>query len=778
MIAQQDSELILNIVPVAFSAERVVVGRMPDPGKEEYERLRDVHWRTHAFRFDSRTSEVLNVAIVPDVEPIGQRDDVNINEHLLLLARAVQQNILVWLSRSLPIIRGDKKLIFWGQAESAALLSRAAEKVNVERVAGLEVALRYEIDCRMFRSGDDQFYLGLVIDLATSNIIDVPVSELRKKGLNVEGYYVCRRQEPENEYLRPRLELLGQISEVRGNKLLLTESESVDEIEAGEALLEPRQEYINDVIKLYYGSKASDVLTALDGFRKPVGTAAGKLARIRETVQLLRKRTLRLADSISVTFGELLDPADDRFPARVTTERPMLLFGSQGRNRGPYPDASVSEHGPYMYMQHERNAPLIGVICESRYRGRVEQFVQLLLNGYPDELWHNERRANPFPEGLVGKYRLSKVRTEFEECSNPTPDAYREAASRLLNRLPETPDLAIVQIRENFVRSYGNANPYFVSKSVMMTAGVPVQAIRIENIASPNESLAFLLNNISLATYAKLDGIPWVMSTYRPTTHEIVVGLSSAETSLGRLGTKTRYVGITSVFQGDGRYLVWGLTREVEFENYADALLQSLQAIVRYVQQQNSWQRGDRVRLVCHVYKPLRDCEVGAIKNLVLGLTADRYQVEFAFLDISWHHSYRIFAPRQQGETYWDFTSRARKVKGKGVPPRGMCLQLDDKRALLHLAGPKEVKSETQGLPAALLVELHRDSDFTDMTYLLRQVFNFTYMSWRGFFPATEPVTMTYSRLIAKLLGNLRAVPDWNSQVLSVGSLRDRRWFL
>jgi hypothetical protein len=38
--------------------------------------------------------------------------------------------------------------------------------------------------------------------------------------------------------LRPKLELLGQVSELKGSKLLLTDTEGIDEIESGEALLE------------------------------------------------------------------------------------------------------------------------------------------------------------------------------------------------------------------------------------------------------------------------------------------------------------------------------------------------------------------------------------------------------------------------------------------------------------------------------------------------------------------------------------------------------------
>jgi len=261
-----------------------------------------------------------------------------------------------------------------------------------------------------------------------------------------------------------------------------------------------------------------------------------------------------------------------------------------------------------------------------------------------------------------------------------------------------------------------------------------------------------------------------------PATHELVVGLGYTEVSEGRFGLRSRFVGITTVFQGDGRYLVWGQTREVEFENYADALLASLKTTIDSVRKENNWQPCDRVRLVFHVYKPLKHVEIDAIKQLVQDLLQGQHEVEFAFLDISRFHDFALFDPSQDGVTY--FAEGRRLHKGVGVPLRGICLQLDERSALLQLTGPKEVKTSEQGLPRPLRLTLHPESDFRDLTYLARQVYSFSYLSWRSYFPAIEPVSITYSRLIANALGNLRSVPNWNSTFLTAGPLRSRMWFL
>jgi hypothetical protein len=50
-------------------------------------------------------------------------------------------------------------------------------------------------------------------------------------------------------------------------------------------------------------------------------------------------------------------------------------------------------------------------------------------------------------------------------------------------------------------------------------------------------------------------------------------------------------------------------------------------------------------------------------------------------------------------------------------------------------------------------------------------------MSWRGFFPSTEPVTLLYSHLIAKMNGYLENVEGWSGDVI-LTSFKDKLWFI
>ena len=76
-----------------------------------------------------------------------------------------------------------------------------------------------------------------------------------------------------------------------------------------------------------------------------------------------------------------------------------------------------------------------------------------------------------------------------------------------------------------------------------------------------------------------------------------------------------------------------------------------------------------------------------------------------------------------------------------------------------------------------VLIKLHDKSSFTDLDYLTQQIFTFSCISWRSFFPSSIPVTILYSNLIASLLGNLREIPGWDSDVIN-SKLKFSKWFL
>ena len=137
------------------------------------------------------------------------------------------------------------------------------------------------------------------------------------------------------------------------------------------------------------------------------------------------------------------------------------------------------------------------------------------------------------------------------------------------------------------------------------------------------------------------------------------------------------------------------------------------------------------------------------------------FEVQTAFLHVARQHPLRVFAQSRPDR----------------IPTRGVAVPLGKREMLICVTGPKEVLVKGQGFPAPLLLKLHRDSTFTDLDHLARQVFSFSAHSWRNYRPTSLPVTILYSELVAKLLGKLANVDGWDPDVL-LGAAGKRRWFL
>ncbi len=441
-------------------------------------------------------------------------------------------------------------------------------------------------------------------------------------------------------------------------------------------------------------------------------------------------------------------------------------------------DRGLNQNGPYTSKVFTPNRPRLCVICQKAQKGRVEQFLHKFINGIvlpPQSANHRGKpQRNYFEKGFLRKYALQDVTYEFFLAEDRLPRSYKEACRQALEKhgAGTKCDLALVQIEEQFHELPVEQNPYFITKESFLAHQIPVQEFEIETAQKPDRELQFSLNNMALAAYAKLNGIPWLLKANPTIAHELVIGLGSANVSEGRFGDRERYVGITTVFSGDGNYHLTNVSRAVRMDVYQSAFLEALRKAVSKVRQDMNWQPKDHIRLVFHAsFKRFNQDEIKAVKALMVEL--GDYEVEYAFLQLSGDHPYLIFDKGQNGIVDFD----TKKSKGVYAPCRASTLQLSNRDVLLCLTGPNEVKRPEDGMPSPLLLNLHKDSSFTDMTYLTRQVFAFACHSWRTFLPASVPVTIQYSDLIAKSLGHLSLLDKWDPDVM-LGRIGMTRWFL
>jgi len=279
---------------------------------------------------------------------------------------------------------------------------------------------------------------------------------------------------------------------------------------------------------------------------------------------------------------------------------------------------------------------------------------------------------------------------------------------------------------------------------------------------------------LALASYAKMGGTPWVLASPKGKgiMHELVLGISSSVIGDSRILDRERYVGITTVFNYDGFYQLSTVTQETPFDSYPTELRKSLLKSLQRVSMQKGWKNGDRVRIIVHATNPLRNLVTDVVKRLVEE-SLPEYKVDFAFLEISQRHDWMVYDPDSSG-----YKSYSGVVRGKQVPRRGSFVLLSDFDALLSVTGPAELKFTEQGCPEPLHLKLHRASTFNDLVYLSRQAFEFAHMSWKTYNALALPVTIEYSNAIARLLGRLRNVKNWNSDILQTSDLSKELWFL
>lgn len=589
----------------------------------------------------------------------------------------------------------------------------------------------------------------LLIDCTTRKILGENCSYFINKGFDLVGRYVLTK--PEGE----RKKLLGKISELKGNMLSVTRLDGqVERIETNLAYLEASLQNFDDYILHTHGSKKEVIVEKIRRAVSAFNKGGNKKDRIGIIHQYFQSKNITLIDGTHIEIEDALSIQSQC----EQMQKPVSIFNDNGSD--DWKERGLTQYGPYTKRTFDRNNPSICVICTQDDKGRVEQFVRKFLKGIPTGKY--------FKNGIEGKFALGTSRVEIFTVSNDSVNAYQAAIETAVNKKSEEGgqwDLALVQIRKSFKKLKVTENPYYVGKSLFLLHKIPVQDFTIELLSKLDSELEYSLNNMGLACYAKMGGVPWLLKSSPTLSHELVIGIGSANINQDRGNKNQRVMGITTVFSGDGSYIVSNTSKAVAPEDYCNALTAVVEETIEKIQKRMNWQQGDTIRLVFHAQvKKFNKEEIQAVRTVI-----DKYhgyQIEYAFLKISEDHGLHMFD-----------SSTVNKQKGQLAPPRGKIFQLSKYQMLIYLIGQNDLRQATDGHPRGIIVDVHRDSTFKDIKYLSAQVYSFASHSWRSYFPNPMPVTISYSDLIAKNLGWLNQLPGWNDSVM-IGKIGQSQWFL
>ena len=606
-----------------------------------------------------------------------------------------------------------------------------------------KTAVRYSLDTRVV-SGR----VCLVINSSSRQWVSENCAYFLGKGFSLTGLHVTT--EEKDGYRK----YLGQVTHTNGNQLsALRPDDSSIEVLASEVFLEASIENANAYLTHVHAGQEEAIIERIRSTVSSFNVGQNKFDRIDTLKGYFQSKGIDLLTGQKVS----VEGSPDIQQTTFTQGRSVFIFNDNGE--AEWAEKGLKQYGPYTKRTFDKNDPSICVVCAQQDKGRVEQFVRKFLKGIAGSPY--------FTNGLEGKFSIGTSRVEFFVTPTDSVSGYESAIKTAIKKKRDDGgkwDLALVQVRQRFKELDVENNPYYIGKSLFFLHQVPVQEFTMELLSQTDTSLSYALNNMALASYAKMGGVPWLLKSSPTISHELVVGIGSANVGTGR-GVHKRIMGITTVFNGDGSYIVSNTSSAVPPEDYCAELTSVLSETIDKIQRKMNWQRGDTIRLVFHAsVKKFNREEIEAVRN-VIDQYRD-YQIEYAFLKISEDHGLHMF------DTF------ARDAdKGKYAPIRGKTYQLSDDQMLIYLIGRNELKTPTDGHPRGLILEVHKESTFKDLKYLTTQLFNFASHSWRSYFPNSMPVTISYSDLIARILGWLNRVEGWNNTAM-IGKIGQSQWFL
>jgi hypothetical protein len=754
-------ELLLNGFDLSLSNETFLARRMALPDNKQLKDLRGTHkdwfiyWR-EGFLYAVPCNESPSTSI-------GDPVTLQCNEHLQFIVALID----ALLPKKFPGYHAFRRRPFAFAGKRDELVSVAAGKLRTKPGLLRHFTIRptFILEARIIEPVPDQTTIGLFLTINTKWEITADLAALQAAGADLDGLYVIRRNPSPGER-----RLVGQIkSIVEATVNLSAAYDDRTTISTDGVFLEGSKTSFARCLKVLLDRDYEFFEEARQREEAKLISGPAVNEMIQQFHQFFQKDpTLPLTKELTATIGEHLKLTNTNAYHTIHQAPPVQYYFNPARTKAsPYPWFGIKQYGPFSKDSFPKRTPTILVVLPDTVQGATETFLNSFRNGI----------AAPKPQYEGGFAKLfGLLNPTFTLCKVPLVSAtnpaaaYRRAIEETLAANSNV-DAAIVVLTDQHAALPDTNSPYLTSKATLMLAGIPAQEIKVSRFAKSPYELQYLLANFAVALYAKMNGTPWTVNQDTTISDELIIGIGTSEVGKNRFGARTRYVGITTVFRGDGNYLLSHVSQDCTYDEYPTVLQESTERLLQEIKQRNGWNAGDNIRLIFHTYKPLKNVEVAGIVKRAALTVGNEQTIEFAFLTVTVDHPFLLIDPEQPG------ISGKYGTKGLLVPERGTITQLGRYTRLVCTNGPFLIKHENTPLPAPLLVHIHKGSTFNDLTYLSEQVLKFTGLSWRSTLPAKRPVSIYYSELIAGLLGRLRNVPGWSPAVLNT-RLRASRWFL
>lgn len=614
---------------------------------------------------------------------------------------------------------------------------------------------------------------GFLINIRRNWIFNISCAVLNAEGFDLIGLDVLHSETLPGltNILAPNEEFVGVLKDVTGNIAKVETNDGLKEFELNELFIRKTKFNIGNYLTYATSQQKSDeILNIIESKRSDIYNPKSLYAEITKIAEhLFTEKGQPVLFQNKDSFCFTVDSMPLETSNTIQLKTPTFIFDHAATKTNSFnSDAGLTNYGPYDSITFDIKTPNILCICNKNNRGVFTNFLSGLKNGLPQSKY--------FQKGLQRKYDLQDVLFNIKEIQDFTVEEYLNA---IRSEDESKPHLAIIEIPATFKRYDDRNNPYYAIKAKLLSLEIPVQYVTSEIIKNHNE---YILNSLALQMYAKMGGIPWVLPSQRSVDREIVIGIGHSWLRKNQYAgaEQNRVVGITTFLSSDGQYLLADKVKDVAFENYFAELLKSLKNSIQRLSTEQGWSEGETVRLIFHIFKPIKNTEFDVISQLVREI--NQYKIKFAFVTISQTHPNMLFDINQAGVQKYGNTI------GAYITNRGGNIFLDSETCIVQMLGANELKTSKQGMSKPIQIKIRtpqgnydnnglNDLIFHDLSYITQQIFSFTYLSWRSFLPGEEPATMKYSNLISRLLGKMRSVPGWDADKLNYG-LKRKKWFL
>ena len=414
----------------------------------------------------------------------------------------------------------------------------------------------------------------------------------------------------------------------------------------------------------------------------------------------------------------------------VTVNSPVLpkrVYEFRDNNTGSSQYLGVRRHGPFeqpkdgntllTYVGLERDRPLGRVLFSMLHRGCTQ----------------------PDFEGINQLFRTSfdlHPQAKFVSLRSFHRDDIDIVVSEL-EKLPEIKNTIVIVILPRSEEDEG----YSRLKARLLTAGIISQFCTRELI-SANTSLKWAVANIALGIFAKAGGTPWRVKT--GTAKAVIIGIAqSVEGKRDAAGKwhPTRHMAYSVLTDSSGEFRRMDQLADVSggeesVGGYADQLAEVLGDVLRQ-------QAGLTKLVVLHCPFTLRKSVMTKIQAAVENVS-NEFQGECSFCVVKLNEA--------DEHVWFGFTESTNSL----VPLESSLVRLGPKEFLVWFEGidqERRLAKKRYSAPSHIRF-LGAEPPLPMVQKVLEDLVDLAGANWRGFNARSEPVSIYYCKLVAKLLKN------------------------